>query len=100
MNTVYRNKKLLQSANGQSCVLCDAIGSTVAAHVNSVALGKGTGIKAPDYFTVHVCLGCHDMIDGRRPIIGQPYRTAFDMWTWAYFKTVARWFEQGIVSVR
>jgi len=95
----YRNKKLLASAEGQACVICESIGTTVAAHANSVALGKGTGIKAPDYYTVHVCQIHHDMIDGRRKV-ELPYRDAFELWTWAYLKTVARWFNQGIVGVK
>lgn len=47
----FRSKKLLDSARDQPCVLCGSKGTTVAAHANSVALGKGVGIKAPDYYT-------------------------------------------------
>lgn len=94
----YRSKKLLDSAEGQSCVLCESIGTTVSAHANSVALGKGTGIKVPDYYSAQVCQRCHDMIDGRIPLQGVPYASPFEMWTWAFFKTVARWFQQGIVK--
>lgn len=93
----YRSKKLLDSAEGQACVICDSIGTTVAAHANSVALGKGTGIKCPDFYTCHVCERHHAMIDGRIKV-ELPYRDAFDLWTWAFIKTVARWFDQGIVK--
>src|SRR5574343_2087544 len=93
----YRNKKLLDSAEGQPCAICGAVGTTVAAHANSVALGKGTGMKCPDYYVAWVCQRHHDMIDGRRKI-EMPYRDAFDLWTWAYLKTVKRWFERGIVQ--
>lgn len=91
----YRNKKLLKAARDYPCVLCGASGTTVAAHANSVALGKGTGIKAPDYYVAYVCHGCHDRIDGRR----------YDedpqgLWLRAYLKTVALWFQHGIVEVR
>lgn len=96
-NSVYRNKKLLDSAEGQPCVICGSVGTTVAAHANSVALGKGTGIKCPDLYTAHVCRVHHDMIDGRRMLEG-PYSSPFEMWMWAYLKTVKRWFESGIVK--
>lgn len=94
----FRSKKLLDSAEGQSCVLCDEVGTTVSAHANSVTLGKGTGIKAPDYYTAHLCRRHHDMADGRiKP--EPPYKSGFELWQWAYIKTVARWFNQGIVKV-
>lgn len=93
----YRNQKLLDAAEGQPCVICDSTETTVAAHANSVALGKGTGIKAPDYFTAWVCQRHHDMIDGRVPL-ELPYRSPFELWTWAFLKTVKRWFDLGIVK--
>lgn len=27
-----------------------------------------------------------------------PYSSPFEMWMWAYLKTVKRWFESGIVK--
>jgi len=95
----FRSPKLLDAANGQSCVICGETETTVAAHANSVALGKGTGIKVPDFYTAWVCQIHHDMIDGRRPV-ALPYASPFELWTWAYLKTVARWFNEGIVTVR
>jgi DNA-directed RNA polymerase subunit RPC12/RpoP len=90
----YRNKKLLKAAREYACVLCGKGGTTVAAHANSVALGKGTGIKAPDYYVAYVCHECHDRIDGRR-YDDDPQ----GLWTRAYLKTVALWFEKGLVIV-
>ncbi len=95
----YRNKKLLASAKDQPCVLCGSVGTTIAAHANSVALGKGMGIKAPDFYTAWVCHSCHDRIDGRAAV-GWAYTSNHDMWVQAYIRTVARWFELGIVVVR
>lgn len=95
----YRNQKLLDSAEDQPCVICGDVRTTVACHANSVALGKGTGIKVPDFYTAWCCQKHHDMIDGRRPV-ELPYRDAFDLWTWAFIKTVARWFNQGIVGLK
>lgn len=94
----FRSQKLLDAAENQPCVICGAIGTTVAVHANSVALGKGTGIKAPDYFTVWVCQVHHEMIDGVRRV-ELPYRSPFELWTWAYIKTVKQWFDLGIVEV-
>lgn len=95
----FRSKKLLDSAEGQSCVLCEKEdGTTVAAHANSVALGKGKGIKPPDYYTAHVCHGCHDLIDGRAGKLSKEEK--MEMWTRAFVRTVARWFNQGIVGVK
>lgn len=95
----YRSKKLLASAKGQACVICGSVGTTVAAHANSVALGKGTGIKAPDYYTAHVCQYHHDMIDGREHL-KPPYESRQELWKTAFVKTVARWFDQGFVEVK
>lgn len=96
----FRSQKLLDAAEHEPCVLCGSIGTTVACHANSVALGKGTGIKAPDYYTAWCCQKCHDIIDGRAPISGTIYRDRQEMWQWAYIKTVARWFQLGIVEVK
>lgn len=95
----YRNQKLLDAAEGQPCVICGDCRSTVAAHANSVALGKGTGIKVPDFYTAWVCQKHHDMIDGRVKL-ELPYGSPFELWMWAYLKTVARWFNEEVVHVR
>lgn len=94
----FRSKKLLRSAEGQSCVLCGDVGTTVSCHVRSVSLGSGTGIKAPDYYTAHLCQHHHNLVDGR---VGKLSRDEqMEMWTSAYLKTVARWFDQGFVVVK
>ena len=61
----FRSKKLMRSAEGQSCVLCGVVGLTVAAHANYVEYGKGKGIKCPDCLICFVCDLCHALIDGR-----------------------------------
>ena len=96
----YRNTKLLRAAKDQPCVLCGSVGTTVAAHANSLALGKGMGIKAPDYYIAWVCQYCHDMIDGRRAFSGVWGANRHEMWEIAFVRTVARWFEEGIVEVK
>ncbi len=79
-------------------MMCGRTGTTVAAHANRVSLGKGTGIKAPDYYTAWLCYQCHDMADGRRGCPDPGDRHAF--WEQAFIRTVARWFELGIVCVK
>lgn len=93
----YRNARLLRAAQDQPCVLCGAEGTTVAAHANSVALGKGMGIKAPDFYTAWVCRDHHDLIDGRTGGLTKDEKAA--LWTEAYLKTVSTWFMQGVVIV-
>lgn len=96
----YRSKKLLKSADGQTCVLCGRCdGTVVAAHANSVALGKGRGIKCPDYYTAWVCRQCHDQIDGRIPMQFTWAKTPHELWEVAFIRTVGQWFQQGIITV-
>lgn len=93
----YRSTKLRQAANGRPCVLCGAHGTTVGAHSTRVEHGHGTGIKAPDYFLAYVCQSHHDCIDGRRGQLTKQERHS--MWLEAFAKTVAIWFEEGLVKV-
>jgi Protein of unknown function (DUF1364) len=94
----FRSPKLLKSAEGQPCMICGSVGTTIAAHANSVALGKGTGIKAPDFYTAWMCQVCHDLYDGR---IGKLTKAEKEeMWMTAYLRTVRWWFQQQIVIVK
>lgn len=93
----FRSKKLLQAADGQSCVCCGVVGTTVACHANSVALGKGTGIKCPDFYTVHLCVRCHNLYDGREGRLTKEEKEA--LFTRAFYLTIARLFTQGVVVV-
>jgi hypothetical protein len=94
----YRSPKLLKSAQGQRCQYCDSLGTTVSCHANRVALGKGTGIKAPDFYVAWLCQECHSLYDGRT---GRLTKDECDeLWTRAYLRTVREWFLQGIVGVQ
>lgn len=64
----YRNRKLLDMAEGQCCVMCGAQdGTVVAAHSNLSEHGKGMGIKAHDCMVAWLCYRCHAEYDqGRR----------------------------------
>lgn len=59
-------------ARGQDCALmipgvCNQDpDTTVLCHSNSLAEGKGIGLKAPDLAAAFGCAACHDVLDGRR----------------------------------
>lgn len=95
----FRSPKLLRSAEDQPCTICGVNdGTTVAAHLNSVAHGKGTGIKCPDFLACDLCQVCHALYDGR---IGKLTKNEkWEMWVTAYLRTVAAWFKEGIVCVK
>jgi 5-methylcytosine-specific restriction endonuclease McrA len=92
----YRSKKLLKAANGRQCVLCGSVGTTVAAHSNSLAHGHGMGHKAPDYMTAYLCQQCHDRVDGRSGSLTRSEKR--EQWLLAWQRTVRIWFEEGIVK--
>ena len=61
--------QLTKLAEGQECALrlfpyCEWQGTIVPAHIQSEA--KGWSIKSPDWWLVHSCMTCHDIIDGRK----------------------------------
>lgn len=93
----YRSKKLREAARGRPCVLCDIEdGTTVAAHSNALEHGRGYGHKAPDFYTAFLCVRCHDLVDGRAGKLSKDEKR--DMWMRAWVKTVAVWFNEGIVK--
>lgn len=63
-----RNPHLLSMARGRPCLLrakvCDFdTTTTVAAHSNLLAHGKGRGRKADDCYSVWACARCHAWLD-------------------------------------
>lgn len=64
-----RSSKVLRSAKGQPCAarfpgICnDNPETTVWAHLNGHAFGKGMGIKAHDVLGFHACSSCHAAYD-------------------------------------
>lgn len=60
----YRNRKLLDLANGAPCMSCGANdGTIVAAHANWSDFGKGMSHKASDAAIAFMCYRCHSEID-------------------------------------
>jgi len=92
----FRLAKLLKAAKDRPCVLCGSVGTTVAAHSNSLAHGRGMGHKAPDYFVAYLCMHCHDRCDGRSGGLAKEEKR--ELWLSAYIRTVAIWFEEGVVK--
>lgn len=93
----YRSPKLREAASGRPCVLCGIEdGTTVGAHSNALEHGRGYGHKAPDFYLAYVCGGCHDQIDGRAGKLSKEEKR--EMWMRAWVKTVAIWFNEGIVK--
>jgi hypothetical protein len=73
-----RSRKVLDSARGQPCSarfpgICNGNPeTTVWAHLNGHAFGKGAGIKAHDILGFHACSSCHfyyDVGHGTHPIL-------------------------------
>jgi hypothetical protein len=66
---MYRNKKLLQSADGAPCLArftaaCTGQGDVCWRHSNEMQHGKATGIKAHDIFGFYGCRACEDYYSG------------------------------------
>ncbi len=62
-----------KAARGQDCTIqlpgvCNGDPATTAlCHSNSLADGKGMGLKAPDTAAAFGCSACHAVLDGQRP---------------------------------
>lgn len=76
--TNIRSRKVLDTAKRQPCSarfpgICKGDAeTTVWAHLNGAAFGKGASIKAHDVLGFHACYACHSYYDvghGTRPLI-------------------------------
>jgi ribosomal protein S27AE len=95
---VYRNKKLLEVVRESPCQNCGSQdGTVVAAHSNSLADGKGRGLKASDVKIAALCFRCHTELDQGAKLSRQERR---DMWVDAHIKTIAWLFENEKVVVK
>ena len=76
---IYRNRKWLNAAEGQSCVNCGAQdGTVVAAHYQGYRAGrygKGKGQKPDDYLVADLCHKCHSKFDTYE--VADPNQTEF-----------------------
>ena len=90
-----RSKAIRQSANGESCTVCDKNDdTTVFCHLNELYAGKGISQKADD-FGFFACQECHDIYDGR--VKGAP------ILYWhllrACYRTWRRLIDKGILKI-
>lgn len=73
-STRPRMTPIRKAARDKDCTLmiagvCNRDPATVVlCHSNSLADGKGMGLKAPDTAACFGCSACHDVLDGRRPL--------------------------------
>lgn len=102
----YRNQELLALAKGKPCMvqapgICERRSDTVvAAHSNSMELGKGKSEKAHDCFIAFACGPCHDWIDGRLKVEGTTKADRDAWWEKGHKRTLLFLFEQGLIQVR
>ena len=95
----FRSNKLRDSFRGApQCFGCGKHndGTVVGAHANGPHIGKGMGRKAPDYYLAGLCYECHARLDQGKDMTGDERR---QFWLDAYVKTMAWWFDAGIVTV-
>lgn len=95
----FRSRKLLDSARlAPMCFGCmkHNDGTVVAAHSNQSRDGKGMSIKAHDYRVAMLCCYCHAELD-QGSMMSREERIEF--WESAHRRTVAWWFDNGVVVV-
>ena len=98
----YRNKKITESARGQSCTLnfegCKNDRETVVfCHSPFEEDGKGAGQKADDIFGCYGCVHCHDILDGR-VLVGLMAVDKRDIFHRAMKRTIRKLLEAGVIS--
>ena len=97
--------KITKSSQGKTCKVripgyCNFNPeTTVAAHINSVRFGHGTGHKVNDLFIADCCSSCHDVLDYR---VRSNFTTA-ELKLMQYegvFETQLRLIEDGLVVIK
>jgi ferredoxin len=94
----FRNRKLLDLAEGKPCVMCGADdGTVVAAHSNLLEHGKGMGTKAHDGMTAWLCSHCHFRIDQGKDLNKAEKR---ELTLTAICRTYQKLWDQNLIEVR
>ena len=65
---------LREQARGECCEIRSSVcnynpETTVLAHYRLIGI-SGIGLKSPDLIAAHACSDCHDLVDGRRHVVG------------------------------
>lgn len=100
-----RSAKYLAGAKNQPCTFtgptcCGDPATTVPAHLNGAAFGKGMGQKAHDIATLDACFECHRYIDtghGTRPLMTEAEFNAALLV--AVIRTIVNRARRGIIIV-
>lgn len=74
----FRSDTWCRAVASLACICCKREGQTQAAHANHRE--KGMGIKAPDCWTVPLCVECHAEFDQGRRWSKQEKRELMDTW--------------------
>lgn len=94
----HRNRKFLDLARGQRCVMCGAWDDTiVAAHSNLGEHGKGMGLKADDCMSAWLCYACHTKLDQGSKM---NYEERRDFTLTAICKTYQAMWREGLLEVK
>ena len=100
----YRNRKITESARGQSCTLnfkgCTNDTETVVlCHSPFEEDGSGTAQKSDDIFGAYGCAHCHDLLDCRKYVDGGIMTVdRRDIFHRAMKKTIRKLIERGIIA--
>ncbi len=95
---IYRNRKLLDLADGAPCMNCgNQDGTVVMAHSNQMRDGKARNLKSPDYRVAALCSRCHYNIDDGSTL---SRAERVELWEAAHRKTIGWLFESGHLIVK
>jgi hypothetical protein len=96
---------ITKSARGEECQIripmrCNGNReTTVWAHANGSAAGKGIGMKSHDLLGAYACHACHDLYDRRGKALGQIFsREQIELMFWqGHARSLQLLIEKGIV---
>lgn len=89
----YSSEAWRRAVASLPCAHCMRIGNTQAAHPNH--RGKGMGMKAPDCWTVPLCVDCHREFDQGKQWSKLEKREMMDAWI---INTILQLASQGLVK--
>ena len=96
--------KIRESARGEDCAIrlpgiCNFNReTTVWAHGNGSAAGKGIGMKANDLLGAYACSACHDVYDRRVPTDMPRVEVELAFWE-GHARSLLKLIEKGIVTL-
>lgn len=96
--------KITESARNEACTIrlethCNFDrATTVWAHANGSAPGKGIGMKCNDLLGAYACSACHDVVDRRVPTHLPRLEVELAFWK-GHARSVVILIEKGIVVI-